>query len=612
MLYRGKWKMLAGAALAVWSLGACAANTVPGDPLTGNGVVSRTANGYSSLMGSTQPTALVAESNFALPSTAAPSADTFEGTLTLSPTAAGYFSVFYDGLNQTNGGRNITPFNRLPAFSYQFVQNGSYLIPVAQGLQITGDSSWNLIVGPGRAWKETTDSGYSRASVPFALVQRNQNCVHNGTLTFLFNKNATPNISKVAYQLSGEGCPTLMFDMAGQVSATYTPGTVVNDVALENAEAAEVTNRMTVKPFSALATDFPSSGINLSAFLAQYTYPNSVTTYGVVINGINYSSGCATRHTASGLGNYPYCSEMRMPSYSTAKSAFSSLAMMRLGQLYGTTSVYNALIKTYVPQYTDGGTWTTTTFGNTSDMATGNYISATYESDENGAQTTAFLNAEPYSTKIADAFTPFPHKTTPGTQWVYQSVATFIQTQAMNAYLQSKQGSSADLFTMMSNDVYVPLKTSTGFQSNLRAGNSATGAPFGYAGLFYTIDDIAKIGQFVDAGTGIINGTQVIEPTRLKEALYRSGTGGLAVPDSGNPTYKNTWVYNHNFWGKKVTAAEFPSISCAFTIPFMSGYGGVTIMPLPNNATYYVISDAYEFPIDSAITEINKLSPYCH
>src|SRR5579884_4135702 len=56
---------------------ATAANSVPGDPLTGSGVVSRTANTYSSLMSSAQPTALVNESNFGLPANAAAPTDTF-------------------------------------------------------------------------------------------------------------------------------------------------------------------------------------------------------------------------------------------------------------------------------------------------------------------------------------------------------------------------------------------------------------------------------------------------------------------------------------------------------------------------------------------------------
>jgi hypothetical protein len=38
----------------------------------------------------------------------------------------------------------------------------------------------------------------------------------------------------------------------------------------------------------------------------------------------------------------------------------------------------------------------------------------------------------------------------------------------------------------------------------------------------------------------------------------------------------------------------------------------VTIMPLPNGATFYVVSDAGEYPIAAPIKEMNKLSPYCH
>ncbi|WP_457033922.1 hypothetical protein [Kitasatospora sp. P5_F3] len=75
------------------------------------------------------------------------------------------------------------------------MQNGSRLIPTVHGLAITGDtqsdSTFNLIVGPDRAWSENGDTGaagaFSRAALPFALVDRNQNCVHKGELSFLFN-----------------------------------------------------------------------------------------------------------------------------------------------------------------------------------------------------------------------------------------------------------------------------------------------------------------------------------------------------------------------------------------------------------------------------------------
>jgi len=61
-----------------------------------------------------------------------------------------------------------SPWRHLPSFSFQFVQNGSYLIPVPQGLVITGSAAWNYIAGPGRVWQEKSDHGYMRASLPFA------------------------------------------------------------------------------------------------------------------------------------------------------------------------------------------------------------------------------------------------------------------------------------------------------------------------------------------------------------------------------------------------------------------------------------------------------------
>jgi hypothetical protein len=106
---------------------------------------------------------------------------------------------------------------------------------------------------------------------------------------------------------------------------------------------------------------------------------------------VNYVSRCQTRY-----GAYAFCDNMRLPSYSLAKSSFGGLAMMWLGQQYG-SEVYGQLIRDYVPQYADGGDWTNVTFSNAADMATGNYISADNQADEGSPQELAFLIAEPYS-----------------------------------------------------------------------------------------------------------------------------------------------------------------------------------------------------------------------
>ena len=76
-----------------------------------------------------------------------------------------------------------------------------------------------------------------------------------------------------------------------------------------------------------------------------------------------------------------FAPDMRVPSYSIAKSAFAGVALMRLGQLYG-PEVYNLKIKDYIPAPMIRGKWDGTTFGNTSDMATGNFNLGGYEADE--------------------------------------------------------------------------------------------------------------------------------------------------------------------------------------------------------------------------------------
>ena len=147
--------------------------TVPGDPLTGKGNVNRSVLTYDELFSNTAPASPVDDRvGFAVPASAAAPSQIFEGTLTLSnPTSSGSFRLLRDDEKIDTG--TDSPWRHLASFSFQFVQNGSYLIPVQQGLVNTGSSAWNYIVGPGRVWQEVGDHGYMRASLPFALVLRN-------------------------------------------------------------------------------------------------------------------------------------------------------------------------------------------------------------------------------------------------------------------------------------------------------------------------------------------------------------------------------------------------------------------------------------------------------
>ena len=567
--------------------------SVPDDPLTGNGNVTRTLLTYNDLFTSSS-SAPMDDSAFALPVNAAMPDHAFEGRLELSNEAtSGGFSEVKDSFAYTGNGDH--PRKHLPEFSFEFVQNGSHLIPATQGLIYTSHPNWNYIIGPGRVWKENSDNGYSRASFPFALVERNANCTHNGVMTFLFNNSG---VSKVRYQITQETCAYYKVNLWGQLTGTYTSYAVTDAWILKADHATEVANRLPTKPITALASDYPSSGVNVSVFGSGVT-PAHMTYYGVLYNGVNYVSGCNTRY-----GTYAFCENMRAASYSTAKSSFASIALMRLGQKYG-SGVYNLLIKDYVSEYTSSpGVWTNVTFNNTIDMATGNYRLAGYEADEDGSYMSSFFAAEPYSSKITAAFN-FPYKAAPGTYWNYHTSDTFIVTRAMNNYLQTQEGSGAYIFNMLKNEVFAPIKLSAGV-STIRTDNSPTGEPFGGYGLFWTQDDIAKVAKFLNNDNGFADGTQILNADMLADSM-QNDPSDRGVDTTGGTGFK----YNNAFWAEDFTPAAFPQYSCSFWTPFMSGYGGITVVMMPNGTTYYYFSDNEEFSWYNAVHEANKLSSYC-
>ncbi len=569
------------------------------------GGVNRRSLTHDELLADAQPADPVDDGAFAMPGGAAPPTQSFEGRLTLLDTSeAGGARILRNPLDYDV--RASSPQVHLPPFSFEFVQSGSHLVPAKQGLAITGSSAWNYVIGNGRVWREKGDGGYMRAAFPFALVERNQNCVHNGEMTFLFNRRATPNVSHVRYQVTQETCQYLKFDLWGQVRAEYAPGAVANAASIAKAAAEEASTRLPSKPISELRKDYPAAQVDVSNLTKAFHSPADITTFGVFINGVNYVSDCPTRY-----GKYAFCDQMRLPSYSLAKSVFAGLALMWLGQKYG-AGVYDELIREFVPDSAAGGDWSSVTFANAADMATGNYVHPEREVDEGGPEEMAFFEAESLADKLRLAFGQFPHRAAPGSRWVYQSHATFILTRAMSEWLRQRGG--GDLFDTIRDSVYAPIGVSLGGQTTLRTGNGAAGQPFGGYGLFLTQDDIARIGRLLNGDGGRIGGRQVLAADRLRESLFRTpdpSNLGLPVPDIGAPAVRGTFRYHNLFWAKHMTPAEFPQYSCDFWIPFMSGYGGNVVLLLPNGAVFYLFSDGNEFAWYTAAHELGKIAPYC-
>ncbi|HVH33630.1 MAG TPA: choice-of-anchor D domain-containing protein [Tahibacter sp.] len=559
------------------------------DPLSGSGNVSRTALTYATLTGGTDPGVLMDYSNYALPAAAAMPTNHFEGNLVLSGEATGGgFTEQVDTFRYT--GSADSPHKHLPEFDFELVQTGSHIFPVRRDSVANAHAYWEFVLLPGRVWDEAGDNGYSRVALPFALQQKNANCMHNGVMTFLFKNDGS--VSKVAYQIAGETCLYFKVDLWGLLAATYAPHAVNNAAGLTADYQAEIGGRMPVKPLAALATDYP--GTDPAKFAAPGGKdPQHISLAGFVIDGTHYVGGCATRR-----GTYPYCESLVVPSYSSAKSVFAGLTLMRLEKKY--PGIFNRKIADYVPDCAANGNWGDVTFANALDMATGNYALAGYMSDEDATHTNNLFLPEDHASKISYACTYYSRKAAPGTKWIYHTSDTYVLGTAMNAYLKGQQGSGADNFVdTLLGDVLMPLGVGRTAEFTRRT-YDAVQQPFTGWGLMWLRDDVAKFGNFLANSQS----QSVLDQAQLDAALQRNPADRGLAPLTG-------YRYNNGFWAHEVSA-NMAGCSSELWIPFMSGYGGITVLILPNHSVYYYFSDDDQYVwMDAAVAShaIRSLCP---
>ncbi len=557
----------------------------------GDAGAARGQLGYDTLMRGADPGEPVDFSWYA-PQPGAASAlprNRFEGRLRLSGEAdGGGFLAHVDRYRAADHGDS--PRRHLPAFDFELVQAGSHLVPVRRDSAPNAHPDWEFVLAPGRVWDEPGDHGYSRAALPFALQQKNANCLHNGVLMFLFKDDGS--VSKAAYQIASETCAYFKADFWGLLPATYAPHAVAGADKLVADYRAEIAGRMPVKPLPALANDYP--GIDPLKFAAPNGKdPREISLVGLVIDGVHYSGGCATRH-----GVYPYCESLVVPSYSTAKSVFAGLGMMRLEKLY--PGAFDARIADYVPACAKG--WDGVRFGDALDMATGHYDSTAYLRDEDADTDSAdsLFQAERHADKIAYACNHYPRKTTPGKRWVYHTSDTYLLGAAMNALLKQKRGAAADIFDdVVFADILRPLRVSPTAAYTRRSYDDAR-QPFAGWGLMWLRDDVVKIAAFLAAGSR----TQTaLDQKQLDTALQRDPADRGLVPLPG-------FRYNNGFWAHEI-GAHLPGCKGETWIPFLSGYGGITMLLLPNGGAYYYFSDD-EKPLwlDAAL-EAHRIRSLC-
>ena len=559
-----------------------AAETIP---IPSSSPEERSLLTYDDLMDGVMVDSPVNESALTKPENASPPVHIFEGRLKL---------VWRQGDGQIENLRGeLDPVYRsMPSFEMDFVQDNGYLIPTRRASIVLEHPGWNMIVEPGYVWQEDGDRGLSRASFPLALVVKGGNATFNGTLTFLFDGQQ---VSRVWYQFTQETTSYVRVNMWGFYEAEYQPMPIPAALEIRADFKDELNSRFPTKPIDALPLDHP--GTDISAFGSGVTREH-MTWYGFLIDGVNYVGGCQTR-----FGAYPYCEYMRTTSYSTAKSAFVSVALMRLAQMYA-PEVANELIRDHLPEVANSpGDWSKVTFNDTIDMSTGNYRSKARMADEDSQQMNEFFGAQPYAVRMAIAL-DWSNSSPPGVNWVYRTSDTFILTRAMQNFLQSRLGEDADIFEFVVDQVYRPLKMSPGFMSTMRTqDNGWQGQAEGGYGIWWIPDDVAKLTTLL-LNAGRIGENQVLEPSILAAALQQDPLDRGVTIDTGNR-------YNNAFWATLYLPSKSSGFDCEFWVTTMQGVSGNVVALFPDGTVYYYFSDNQEFTWDAALREANKLKSMC-
>jgi len=471
-----------------------------------------------------------------------------------------------------------------PIFSIEFASHGGRVYPSNSKILETDHPFWNIQFGIGSSRADNISSD-TLLVLPFNLIHKTANCTHSGIgVFFISNLNK---ISNILFELASETCAYYKFDYIGLLPAQFAASEIKNNQNIAPYGTKE--NLHNIKPIENLYSEFE---LNSNSFLnTNYVDPENISIFGVIDGNDHYVSNCDTR-----LGEFPFCDQILLPSYSLAKSIAGSLSMSLIENQFG--SINNLFINDLVPECNQRK-WKGVSLNNVSDMATGQYINAIHDRDESGIASVQFIfKLQTHKDKLNKACKAFPRKTKPGRKFVYHTSDTYILGSAMNSFLESNT-----IYDDYFEDILIPFLIKSNFsqasQSTLKT-NDIKEQPYTGWGMFFIRDDLHQISNIMQK----IMADTSSNLSFLHEALNPNDKNSLlAIPEANI-------YYNNGFWSRKFDKSLF---NCKedIWIPFMSGFGGITFAFFPNGMTYYYFSDGYAYAWESAVFSSNSIKPFC-
>lgn len=530
---------------------------------------------------------LIANKAFAPSADAPAAAAPFNGKLVLS---AAEMQMQPALENRQVMGRDAAIF---PPVTLDFFSHDGDLVPVNRNIITPAadgpkDSFWQFIAQPGRIWSNPRDDeGWSRASFPFALMNRLEQDTHNGVATFAYKDGE---VTDLRFQITQQTAPFYVpehFLAWGSVPASYEAAESGTYDKARDAYREELSDRYPMEPWSALTSGDTAEAVE--GFEGD-TSPEWVVMHALVRDGTIYRQASATPQ-----GPYPYPGRMRFGVWSVTKSAGPGISMLRLAQKYGDW-VYELKLRDYLDIDPPHDGWDDVTFGDALNMASG--LGGThFDANPNdmyadytfGGSYDEWYRARSEAEKVEmlDKVGNYPWG--PGLVARYRDRDMFALGVAMDNFLKSMEGDDADIWRMVADEVFEPIGIHHAPMGRTFESDGAPGQPIMAWGWLPTLDDMAKLAQLLH-DRGEHDGKQLLHPARTEALFSGEGTldqGPVNAMKYGNPRYKDAFHYVP-FQASEGDETQY--------LPFMKGYVGNNVVLAPNGMTAIRISNAWPAP----------------
>ncbi len=463
------------------------------------------------------------------------------------------------------------------------------------------------MIQPGRVWSEPGDGGWSRAAFPFALVNSIEGETHNGLALFLYRGSQ---VSNLRFQIVQQTAPFYIKDQfvaAGLVPAKREPASDESLAQMRRVYALQRDNQVPVADWNALAAIVGAD--KLAGF------DGGQRSDSIVLSGLDYRGTFYLKECQSAGGALPWCDRARFGVWSATKALANEAALLRLAQKFG-PQVFDLKIRDYVPEAAAFPGWREVTFENAIDMATGvgNGSANTHPNNsEDGYIDPSYkrwYEARSVHEKVRALLEDgriYPWG--PGKVTRYRDQDMFILGVAMDRFLKSKEGPSANLWTMLRNEVFEPIGIHEAPTNRTIEPDGAPGQPLMAYGYYPTLGEMVRMARLYQAG-GKWGDAQILYGPRIKELLPGPQPKGLPTGEmlaGGESTYLNAfWIATYTRIG-----------GCRIHYPHMLGWGGNLIALLPGGLTGVRIAkgDESKDPTvadpDGMAGVADRLSPAC-